>query len=423
MLFALLYSAASGLMGVALTDAFQFVIAMTGSIILATIVIKSPEIGGIEGLKTQLNQYSEGYLRFFPSVAKSGYYAKSLSIGIWGFIAFIGLQWWASWYPGNEPGGGGYMAQRMMSTKSEKDSILATLLFQIAHYALRPWPWILVGLSAVILYPQLGATEKELGFVMAIKDFMPIGLKGLLLVAMLAAYMSTISTQLNLGASFVVNDIYKRFLYKEKYYTTDESDPEKHFVLIGRIATILLAALGLYATTFFTTIKSVWEFLISCGAGLGLVLILRWFWWRINAWSEITATITPIFMVILFQYILKIPFPISLYPIVGGTTLVWLLVMYNTKPEGSETLITFCDRIRPIGFWTKVGFEYHPPKRYYSALFLGWISAVISVYSILFGIGKLILQEYYHTLGWFIAAVIYLAVLIYALKYINESDY
>ncbi len=278
------YSSISGLWGVAVTDVVQFVIAMTGCIILAIIVINSPEIGGISGLKSNLPPWA---LNFFPSISDftPGDAATGLTITAGTFLAFIGFQWWASWYPGAEPGGGGYVAQRMMSTKNERDSVYATLLFQIAHYCLRPWPWILVGLASLVLYPELGANEKRLGFVMAMKDFLPAGLMGLLLVAFLAAYMSTISTQLNWGASYLVNDFYLRFF--------EPGASQKKLIKVSRIVTFLLMIIAVFATSQMNSISGVWQFIIECGAGLGLVLILRWYWWRINAWSEITATIAP----------------------------------------------------------------------------------------------------------------------------------
>jgi SSS family solute:Na+ symporter len=196
MLLAALYSSLGGLWGVAVTDAFQFVIAMIGSIVLAVIVVNSEQVGGIAGLKEKL---PPGSLNFFPQIG-DGSLGAGLTLSFGAFLAYAGFQWWASWYPGAEPGGGGYVAQRMMSTKSPKDSVYATLLFQIGHYCIRPWPWIIVALCAVVLYPDLAVADKKLGYVMAMKEFLPTGMKGLLLAAFLAAYMSTISTQLNWGA-------------------------------------------------------------------------------------------------------------------------------------------------------------------------------------------------------------------------------
>ncbi len=204
MLVVAAYSAFSGLMGVALTDAFQFFIALVGCIVLAVLVVNSDKIGGVGGLKNALPEHS---LAILPSISESSE-SKGLSMGFASFIAIAGMVWWSSWYPGAEPGGGGYIAQRMFSTKNEKHSFMATFFFQFAHYGIRPWPWIIVALCSVVLYPDLGIDDKKLGFVMAMKEFLPSGMRGLLLVAFLGAYMSTVSTHLNWGASYVINDVW-----------------------------------------------------------------------------------------------------------------------------------------------------------------------------------------------------------------------
>ena len=276
-----LYSTLSGIWGVAVNDFIQFFVAMTGSIALAWFVIKSPEIGGISSLTERL---PNGTLDFFPSLGSAN--GIGLSIGLASFLAFLGFQWWTSWYPGGEPGGGGYIAQRMMSARTEKDAFLSTLFFQFAHYCLRPWPWIIVGLACVIIYPGMG----ENAYVHAMKDFLPAGWKGLMLVAFGAAYMSTISTQLNWGAGYITNDLIKPSL---------KNPDDKQLVSISRWSTIGLAISGSLISLGIESIESVWVFVLECGAGLGLVLILRWYWWRINAWAEITATIVP-FLVFLF---------------------------------------------------------------------------------------------------------------------------
>ncbi len=190
---------------------------MTGCILLSIIVLNSDKVGGVEGLKSSLDPNTFDFFPKLDFVGDSiGETAMTYSISFISFFAFVGVQWWASWYPGAEPGGGGYVAQRMMSAKTEKDAIKATLFFQVAHYALRPWPWIIVALCALVLYPDLSTADKGLGFPMAMKEFLPVGLKGLLLVAFFAAYMSTISTQLNWGTSYLINDFYKRFFFKTK---------------------------------------------------------------------------------------------------------------------------------------------------------------------------------------------------------------
>ncbi len=384
-------SAISGLWGVAVTDAFQFVIKMTGCIILAVIVVKAPQIGGIAGLEAKLPEWA---LRFTPQIGgdtgNSTGTGGILMMTVSTFLAFIGIQWWASWYPGAEPGGGGYIAQRMMSAKDEKNSLLATLFFQVAHYCIRPWPWILVGLSAIVLYPELSMQDKGLGFVKAMNDFLPPGLKGLLLASFFAASMSTIATHLNWGSSYFINDFYRRFLKPDK--------PEKHYVVVSRITTIGFMIAAVIITNFMTTISGVWAFVIECGAGLGLVLILRWFWWRINAISEIVATVTP-FVVYAVLYFGKfnIKFPETLYVIVPITTIAWLITMFITKPVEESKLSEFYKRVHPGGIGWKKYAAKHPEviaDKGYGILFFDWACGVILVYMFLFGIGKIILGDY-----------------------------
>ena len=263
-----IYSALSGLKGVVITDVIQFGIAMTGSILLAVIILHSNEIGGISGLKTKLADQSAVF-SFFPRISSAGGAAKVFVISAGAFLAYIGFQWWASWYPGAEPGGGGYIAQRMMSTKNEKHSVFATLFFQVAHYCLRPWPWIIVALCTLVLYPEIAASDPKQGYVMAMKDdFLPIGLKGLLLVAFLAAYMSTISTQLNWGASYLVNDFYKPFLRPPGSLKKGQ-DENRFYVGVSRAITIILMLASLAVTTQIKSISGVWLFILECGAGLG----------------------------------------------------------------------------------------------------------------------------------------------------------
>ena len=413
MIVASFYSSLSGLIGVAVTDAFQFVIAITGAILLAVYVIGSPEVGGIHHL-TQI--LPEKTLSFFPSIGQinTGNIGSIFSISIGTFLAYIAIQWWASWYPGAEPGGGGYIAQRMMSTKSEKHSLWATLFFQITHYVVRPWPWIMVGLATIVLYPGLPGAEKRLGYVMAIKDYMPTGLKGLMVVAMLAAYMSTISTQLNWGASYIVNDFYKRFLVK-----STESATQKKLVLAGRLVTILLMILGLYVTTLVESISGVWKFLLECGAGLGLVLILRWYWWRINVWSEVVGTLSPFIFYGISKLFFHWEFPISFFFTVGMTTVSWLIVTFLTKPENDEHLKEFINRVKPMGWWGELYEKFQIEKPVNTPLwylFLSWISAIIMAYALLFASGKFIFGFYQSAFYWLIASIIGLFGLIIGMR-------
>ncbi|MFC2114789.1 sodium:solute symporter family protein, partial [Bacteroidota bacterium] len=407
MLFVAFYSSLAGLWGVAVNDMVQFAIAMTGSIVLAVFMLRSPEIGGITGLKEQLDPNA---LRFLPHISNVKGTGQFFGIGIGTFLAFIGVQWWASWYPGAEPGGGGYIAQRMMSAKNEKHSLFATLFFQIAHYCIRPWPWIIVGLGAIVLYPELGADDKKLGYVMAMRDFLPNGWRGLMLIAFVSAYMSTISTQLNWGSSYLVNDLYKRFINKKE---------GTRLVLISRIITVVLSFVAIYATTRMDTIKGTWEFILECGAGLGLVLILRWYWWRINVWSEITATLAPFIFYFIFKIQMGIEFPNSFFLTVLFTTISWIIVTYLTPPEKDKCLHDFYDRVRPEGFWSGIftgeKSDFHHKSKL-GNLFMSWGSAVIMTYSVLFASGKFIFREWREFLLFFTVFVIALVVLLRSLK-------
>ncbi|HLA99775.1 MAG TPA: sodium:solute symporter family protein [Bacteroidota bacterium] len=380
------YSAVAGLWGVAVTDVFQFIFAMAGCVLLAVIVVDKPEIGGLSGLTDKLPEWS---LRFLPVIGEgpAGGLAVGSTLALSGiaFLAFVGVQWWASWYPGAEPGGGGYVAQRMMSAKNEKHSLLATLWFTIAHYCIRPWPWILVGLASLVLYPGLGPDEKKLGFVYAMRDFLPTGLRGMLVAAFFAAYMSTIATQLNWGTSYLVNDFYRRFVAAGR--------GERHYVSVSRALTLVVMAAAFAVTLTMDTISGAWAFIIEAGAGLGLVLILRWFWWRINAWSEITAMLVPLVTFALVRSYTALEFPVSLFVIVGVTSLAWIAVTLLTRPSNMETLRNFYGRVHPGGWWGAVAATLPDvrPDSGYARLMVDWLAGVVLVYAVLFGIGKLLL--------------------------------
>jgi Na+/proline symporter len=390
MLFVAFYSTLSGLKGVAITDTIQFFIAMAGCIILAIVVLNTEKVGGINGLKAQLPAWR---FDFFPKI-NSGSVLNDIgtySVTIGAFLSFSLVQWWASWYPGAEPGGGGYVAQRMMSAKDEKHAVFATLFFQIAHYALRPWPWIIVGLCALVLYPDLPIEESGQGFVMAMKDYLPAGLKGLLLVAFLSAYMSTISTQLNWGASYLTNDLYKRFLKPKKDETREEE--QKDYVRKARMFTVLIMLVSLIATTQIGSIDSAARFLIDCGAGLGLVLILRWYWWRINAWSEITASIAPFFGYSIANYVLELSSPLNFLFTVGFSTAAWIIATFITKPTEENVLKRFYNKVKPNGAW-KPFISESDEKTALLPLFICWLSSIFMVYSCLFFIGDLIFLNF-----------------------------
>ncbi|NOZ03261.1 MAG: Na+:solute symporter [FCB group bacterium] len=397
MLIVAIYSSLAGLWGVSISDAFQFVMAMTGTIVLAVIAVNIPQIGGISGLKAQLPEWVFHFRPVIGSATESS--GNILSLSLAAFIAYIGIQWWASWYPGAEPGGGGYVAQRMMSAKNEKHSLLATLWFIIAHYAIRPWPWILVALVSLVLYPDLSTADKGAGFVMVMRDYLPTGLLGLLLAAFLAAYMSTISTQLNWGTSYIINDFYRRFVRP--------GAEEHYYVRASRITTLGLMILSLFVTAKLDRISDAWSFILEGSAGIGLVLILRWFWWRINAWTEISAMLAPF---ILYPFIKPyVDFPYTLFYLVAWSTLIWLIVTFVTPPTEEATLLAFYRRIHPGGrLWKPIAAKLPDVAgdRGYRRLFVDWIAGCIMVFFSLFGIGKLILGEPLTALGFLIIAAL-----------------
>ena len=405
------YSLVSGLWGIAVTDTFQFVLAMTGSIALAWYALDLPAVGGIAGLRAQLP--AEAF-RFTPVLGNPVEGAATLALSGVAFAAYMGVQWWASWYPGAEPGGGGYVAQRMLSTRSESDSVFAVLWFTIAHYCIRPWPWILVGLAALVLYPGLEAPGE--GYVMVMRDALPSGLLGLLFAAFLAAFMSTISTQLNWGTSYLVNDLYRRFAVRDQ--------TERHYVLVSRVLTFALAIGGFVVATQLDSVSGAWGLLLSASAGMGLVLILRWYWWRVNAWSELVATVAPLILVGLELVGVDVPFltsefPTNLFGIAGITTVLWLAATFLTRPTGAATLDTFFRRVRPGGPGWRAVAARHPDvevDRGLGRLAVRWVLGCAAVYATLFGIGWVVLGETLQGLGTLAVAGAVLAALVVSLR-------
>src|SRR5213076_3230404 len=253
------------------------------------------------------------------------------------FFVYIGVNWWATWYPGAEPGGGGYIAQRMFSAKDERHSLLATLWFNIAHYAIRPWPWILVALASLILYP--GLQDPETGYIRVLIDHLPPALRGLMVAAFAAAYMSTIATQLNWGASYLVNDFYRRFWKRDR--------TDAHYVMASKVATVVLTLISALVTLKLESIAGAWKLLLVTGAGTGGVLLLRWYWWRINAWSEVSAMLSAFVVSLALQVFggldsdKPVDFAWIMMVTVGITTVLWLAVTFLTRAESQETLVAF----------------------------------------------------------------------------------
>ncbi len=397
------YSAAAGMWAVLWTDLVQLVIKMSAVIVLAWFAVK--KVGGMAALKDGLVLHfgsADAALSVLPP-------AGSVWMPAIAMLTFLAVQWWAAWYPGAEPGGGGYVAQRIFSARTEKDGVLATLFFNVGHYALRPWPWIVTGLCTVLLYPGGvlvgGKMDREAAYVQAMVDLMPAGWKGFMLAGFAAAYMSTVGTHLNWGASYLVGDIYKRFLRKDA--------EEKHYVLVGRLATVLLFLASIVVTMNLTTIEKAWRFLLALGSGTGLVLILRWYWWRINAWSEISAMLSSMVVSLGAMAMITNPYPrehalfdaeefrvqaLVMLVTVAVSTVVWVAVTFLTKPEPDATLDGFYRRVRPGGpGWAHVskrlglGREEIPGGAMSLA---NWFLGIVLVYSALFGIGKLVFGQF-----------------------------
>ncbi len=347
-----LYSVLSGMWGVAITDAIQFVLAMAGCTLLAIIAID--RVGGTAALEARVAaNFGDGAspLRYVPDFAAQ---ASWMPVGV--FLAMVLTQWWASWYPGNEPGGGGYVVQRMAACRDERHAVKATLLFQLAHYCLRPWPWILVAFAALALHPEVRtwatdgdpATDAEIAYPMLIRELAPAGLRGLLLVAFAAAYMSTVSTHMNWGASYLVNDLYKRFVAPHA--------TEPQLLRASRLASastlVLGGAVSWYMVERRVSIDDAWQLLLALGAGVGAVFILRWFWWRINVWSEIAAMLGSLAFYGLFTTwpaTAALPTEYRSLMVASATLVVWLAVTLATRPEPREHLIAFYRLIRPDG--------------------------------------------------------------------------
>ena len=395
----LIYTAISGLWAVLWTDLLQFILKMSMVIALAVFAVRA--VGGMQALEAKLALHDAGTpvhsLAFVPDWA-SGWFVM--------FLVYLSLNWWASWYPGAEPGGGGYVAQRIFSAKNERHSLGATLWFNIAHYAVRPWPWILTALAAVVLFPH--QKDPEVGYIQVMVTHLPASLRGLMLAGFAAAYMSTIGTHINLGASYLINDFYRRFLVK--------GEDERHYVRASRWATVLVTIIAGVATYFMSSIEWAWKFLIAVGAGAGLVFMLRWFWWRINAWSEVAAMSAAAVSSLSLQsraagpvigLLQRMDPQLAAGPLnaedphgfawlmiltTSFTTLSWLVVTFLTPPEPEAKLRAFYERVRPASIgWGPIARTDDVPSRQslgWSAA--DWVAGCAMIYCALFGSGKII---------------------------------
>jgi len=421
-LVTMMYSVAAGMWAVLWTDLVQFVIKMTAVIILAVYAVAA--VGGMAKLKAGLAAHfgSEAAALSVLPVRMTPHGVETYAwMPLMALLVFLGVQWWAAWYPGAEPGGGGYIAQRIFSAKTERDGVLATLFFNVAHYAMRPWPWIVTGLATILLYPNgIGPThDHEAAYVQAFVDLLPTPWRGVMMAGFAAAYMSTVGTQLNWGASYLVNDFYKRFLNRDS--------TEKHYVAVSRWTTIGLFLASAVVAWQLSSIEGAWKFLLAMGAGTGLVLILRWYWWRINAWSEISAMIASL----VISTICFFEVPGRWYPVgdprndsmimlitVAGSTVIWIAVTFLTPAEDNAVLDSFYRRVRPGGRgWRAVserlGFGQEPIPGGALA-WTNWIAGIVAVYGSLFGVGKIIFGD----IG---AGVILLVIALLAFAWIARS--
>ncbi len=397
-----LYVALGGLWGVLWTDLFQFVLKM--SIVIAVAYFAVVACGGTSAMLSSLRQIQASAganaanpLGFFPDFSR-GVTAEPLwMVPVASFLVFIGLQWWAFWYPGAEPGGGGYIAQRIFSARDEKQGLLSVLWFNIAHYAIRPWPWIITGLAVIVLYP--GLQHPEAGYMMVLNAHLPHQYRGIAIAGFLAAFMSTIATQLNWGASYLVADFYRRFLRK--------SAPERHYVRVSRLCTVLLVIVSAWVSVELGSIASGWQVVLQIGAGTGAVYILRWYWWRINAWSEISAMACSLLVTVMLNRWQPFVGNSSLVFAKGAltttvvTTIVWLAVTLLTKPEPDEVLLRFYRHVRPdVRGWKRVAAQAPElaPHRDLGSNLLAWAIGCAMIYLCLFGTGKLLLRQF--AVGW-----------------------
>lgn len=389
-----IYSSLGGLKGVLLTDFFQFFIAMAGAFGAAYYIIDLPEIGSLDYLLTHPNVADK--LAILPDMS-------DMNLVIPLLLMPLAIQWWATWYPGAEPGGGGYIAQRMLSAKDEKNAIGATLFFNIAHYALRPWPWIIIALASLIVFPQISDLKEAFPAIAddkhgddlaysAMLTFLPTGLIGIVLASLIAAVMSTLSTHLNWGSSYIVNDFYLRF------WKPEASD--KELVMVGRLSTVILMVLAAVFALALSNALQAFEVLLQIGAGTGLIFILRWFWWRINAYTEISAMIISFIIALYFEFVnpkvgwIQIPEGQEYLKILVGvslTTFVWVAVTLLTKPEKDTILLSFYRKVKPAAFGWKPLLNRYPeeqqePGRLPTEVGLMLIGSIM-VYAALFAVG------------------------------------
>ena len=420
-----LYSSIGGLRGIIITDFFQFILAMVATFWAAYEIVSLPQIQGLTNLLNHPDVIPK--LSLIPDIADT-----DLFIAV--FIIPLAVQWWAVWYPGAEPGGGGYVAQRMLSAKDEKNAIWATLLFNFMHYAVRPWPWILIALASIVVFPDIESLQvafpntivgNDLAYP-AMISFLPSGLLGLLVASLIAAFMSTISTHLNWGSSYLVHDFYRRF------FVTDKS--EKHYVFIGRVFTVLLMIISAFFALYLNNSLQAFGIILQIGAGTGLIFILRWFWYRINVYSELTAMIVSFLVALAFEFIIPNNFSVEEKLIIGVTitTISWLIVTMITPPSNIETLQNFYKKIQPGGpGWQKIVNESEENGIIITGKKEKWdvpsgilcmVFGSISVYSILFGIGYILYSKITLGIVFIVISALSVALLMKFWKRLSTED-
>ncbi len=396
-----IYTVTSGYWGVAVTDGMQYCFEMGGAIVLAVVAVKA--VGGMEMMKSKLAAAvpagappgttfgsAAAVLSFWPS-GDAAWVLPAITMA-----TLLGLNWWASWYPGSEPGGGGYVVQNMLACRTEREARSAALFFNIAHYAMRSWPWVITALCSLALYggavKVAGAEDPGANYVQVMVDILPVGLRGFMIASFAAAYMSTVATQMNWGASYLTNDLYRRFIRKNA--------TENHYVLASRLSTVLTLILSLVVTLFMDQISHAWQFLLMLGAGTGLVYILRWYWWRVNAWSEVSSMAAALVVSIVMYFATDTATPrgfaVSLLVTTIATTIVWLIVTFMTPPERNETLRDFYLKVQPPGAgWTHVAREMQlePVLGEIGRNAIAWVLGIVLVYSIMFATGALLFGQ------------------------------
>ncbi|MGH7650452.1 MAG: sodium:solute symporter family transporter, partial [Gemmatimonadaceae bacterium] len=417
-----LFAAVSGLWGVLATDLVQFALAMVGVIAAAYVSLHQPAVGGLSGLLAKTNPKT---LSLLPD-----FHDKTLTLTV--LVIPLTVQWWSVWYPGAEPGGGSYIAQRILASRNERHALGATLWFNVAHYALRPWPWIIVALCSMLVFPTLADLQRALPHVNpaligndlaypAMLTLLPVGMKGLIVASLFAAYRSTIETHLNWGSSYLVIDFYQRFLAPGK--------SERHYLWVSRSLTAVLMILCGVFTLFLSTASEAFQLLLSVGAGTGLIYLLRWFWWRINAWSEISAMLSS-FLIALGFFVAKklgadIQDPVPLLATVAVTTIVWITVTLMTSPVDPAALLRFYELTRPAGpGWKEFRAEsaLPPSPDSFPQMLLGWTAGVMFVYAGLFGTGSLIYGRITQSIVWAVLFVVSGVVLLRVVMRVWSSE-